>query len=74
MPWIKLPGGLGTAFFPGTEKQAAREQKLINARHEFTLAYMKEKGWGEDPAGLSIYQLLEIRAQPGWQDPLNEAN
>lgn len=70
---IKIPG-LGYAIHMGTDKEADRHQAIIAARHAFTLTYMKEQGWGENIEDLSITQVLEIREQPGWGDPLKEAN
>lgn len=58
----------------GSDKQADREEAIINARHEFCLKYMAEKGWGDDVTKLTIDQVLEINDQPEWQDPLKEAN
>lgn len=72
--WLKLPGDLGRMLHLGDDKSADRAERLIHARHEFTLAYMKEHGWGEDIGALSFKQILEIREQPGWDDPLKETN
>jgi hypothetical protein len=43
-------------------------QAVIDTRHEFILAYMKERGWGTDMGSLSMEQTLEIRKQPGWKE------
>ena len=58
---ILLPGG-GIAF-QVTESQA----KLLQARQKFVENYCCEKGW--DILNLSIDQLMEVRNQPGWQNP-----
>lgn len=57
----------------GTDEEAERHQKMINARHEFILAYCREKGWPvPGDTVLPVAQILEIRKQPGWQNPLGE--
>ena len=66
---IRIPGG-GTAIHMGSEQEARERQALIDARHAFILAYTEKKGWDSDPEKLSIEQILEIRAQPGWKNPL----
>ena len=58
---ILLPGG-GIAF-QVTKNQA----KLLQARQKFVENYCREKGW--DMLNLSIDQLMEVRNQPGWQNP-----
>ena len=45
-----------------------QSQAVIDARHEFILKYMAEKGWGADPEALSLPQILEIRAQKEWKE------
>ena len=75
MKEVKLPGG-DTVLHTGTDEEAAQHQRMIDARHKFIVAYCREKGWsipGEaDFHELSMTQILEIRAQPGWKNPLNE--
>jgi hypothetical protein len=36
-------------------------------RGEFVRTYCVDRGW--DPDHLTIEQLLEVRAQPGWKQP-----
>lgn len=62
---IKLPGG-AVAFAPGGD--AARHQEVVDARHEFVVAYCKSKEWPTDLEQLSWDQIKEIRAQPGWKN------
>jgi hypothetical protein len=40
---------------------------LLVTRHAFFLDYCRERGWTAD--GLSLEQILEIRAQDGWKNP-----
>jgi hypothetical protein len=73
---VKIPG-VGTVIHPGTDEEADHHQKLLTARMEFVTEYCRKKGWPlpEDPGfetKISIEQVLEVRAQPGWQDPLGE--
>lgn len=58
------------AFNFGTKEEADKEQQILNARHAFSMQYMKEKGWGEDFTQLSIQQIMEIRSQEGWKNPV----
>jgi len=41
----------------------------LQKRHDFSMAYCKEKGWPQDAEKLTIDQILEIRKQPGWINP-----
>jgi hypothetical protein len=66
---IDAPFGVGQIVHFGTNEEAAEHERIINARADFALRYMKEKDWGEDPTKISIEQLLEIRAQPEWKKP-----
>jgi len=66
---IDAPLGGGQILHFGTAESAAEHKRVINAWAEFSLRYMKEKGWGEYPTKISIQQLLEIRAQPEWKNP-----
>jgi hypothetical protein len=68
MPRIKLPNSQIT-FSASSPAQAIAEQALINARHAFVVAQCRERGWPEDPNELTIDQILEIRAMPGWEKP-----
>ena len=43
-------------------------QKIINARHNFILDYCKQKGWKMED--LSFEQILEIRKQDEWKNPI----
>jgi hypothetical protein len=65
---IDLPGG-GAAFHPGSKEESAEMQRVVNARHAFSLAYCRSKGWPEIPEKLSFEKILEIRAQEGWKNP-----
>jgi hypothetical protein len=67
---IKLPTG-ETAILPGaTKEEAAKHEAFLQARLDFALAYAAGKGWNvTDVGNLTIPQILEIRAQPGWQRP-----
>ncbi len=66
---IDAPLGGGKIAHFGTNEEATELQRGINARAEFALRYMKEKGWGDDPTKISITQLMEIRAQEDWKNP-----
>lgn len=41
------------------------------ARHRFSQAYAAERGWDID--NITIEQVMEIRSQPGWQNPQGES-
>jgi hypothetical protein len=69
---IELPGGL-SAFHPGTDAEAEAAEDLIARRHKFVQEFCASKGWPTDPTELSIEQILEIREQPGWQDPSSQS-
>lgn len=57
------------------EAESADEAaRIVAARDRFWKAYAKERGWPLDPVKLSIDQILEIRKQPGWKDPLAKPN
>jgi hypothetical protein len=58
---IRLPGGIVAVDV--TKKEA----DILTARVAFVEQYCREKGW--DMLKLTIDQLLEVRAQPGWQNP-----
>lgn len=71
---IKIPGTDHCAIHMGSAKEADRHEAIIRARHEFCLQWMKERGLGENVEDLTFEQVLDIREEPGWQDPLREAN
>lgn len=66
---IDVPG-VGSAVYSGSD--AERAQSIVNARHKLSLQYAEDKGWGSDLTKLTIPQILEIREQAGWKDPLGE--
>lgn len=70
---VDLPNGM-KAFGLGTASDGKRHQDIISARHAFVLKYMAEKEWGDDPSDLTIEQIIEIRQQNGWKDPLKETS
>lgn len=41
---------------------------FMEKRHKFSMEYCRKQGWPEDPAKLSIEQIMEIRKQPEWID------
>jgi hypothetical protein len=45
-------------------------RKVLEMRGEFSKNYCAEKGW--DMANLTFDQVLEIRKQPEWTDPLGK--
>lgn len=45
-------------------------ENFLLKRAEFAEKYCEEKGWPENVFELSIPQLMEIRKQDGWIDPL----
>jgi len=69
MDVIELPNGL-KAIQTGTPEQNQKQADMLGKRHQFNLKYMKEKGWGNDLTQLSIEQIMEIRAQAGWINPV----
>lgn len=76
MTKINVPG-FGPVFHSGSPEEVEKHQRLVNARMEFTMNYCREKGWpvpGEPnfEERISIEQVLEVRAQPGWKFPLGE--
>jgi hypothetical protein len=48
-----------------------RGKQVLLARKAFTEQYCKEKGWPA-PRDLTIKQVLEIRSQEKWKNPLGE--
>ena len=75
MKTITIPG-LGSVLHTGPPEEAEREERLLKARAEFVANYCREKGWPQlGEAGfedLHLEHVLEIRDQPGWQNPLGE--
>lgn len=67
MKTIKI-GGMHVVL-TGTPAQDERTEAILRARGRFMEAYCREKGWPTNPADLSITQILDIRAQPGWKEP-----
>jgi len=53
-----------------------KDVKFLSARHAFVEQYCKAKGWDADDLGkgLTIEQILEIRSQEGWKNPLGDSN
>lgn len=60
------------AFSTSPPEKAARAQALLDARYAFVQKFGAEKGWGTDPTKFTIDQILEMREQPGWKNPLGE--
>ena len=50
------------------------ELTIIRRRAAFGVDYCMRKGWSIDPADLSVSQILEIRGQEGWKNPLKSSN
>lgn len=48
---------------------SADQQDLLQTRAAFAEKYCADNGWPSDMGQLSIEQILEIRKQPGWQNP-----
>jgi hypothetical protein len=59
---VRLPGGV--VAVGATDEEA----KLLRARAAFVEQYCKERGW--DMLNLTIPQLLEVRDQEGWKNPV----
>jgi predicted RNA-binding Zn-ribbon protein involved in translation (DUF1610 family) len=71
MVGVVKPYGLPPVFMPGaTEEQVAHVQQTLDARHIFVTQYCKSKGWPDDVECLTIAQILEIREQDGWKNPV----
>ena len=43
---------------------------LIKARHAFVVRYCTQMGWPTEAERLTIAQVLQIRAQDGWKNPV----
>jgi hypothetical protein len=52
----------------GDEHERAKIQNLIDARHAVAVAHCKANGWPADSTGLTMAQIMEIRALPEWQN------
>jgi Arc/MetJ family transcription regulator len=48
--------------------------EFLSARRDFSKKYAAEQGWGDDLEKLSMDQIMEIRTQEGWKDPLPRKN
>ena len=46
-----------------------KSNPVLAGRAKFAEEYCKKKGWPTEIEKLSIDQLLEVRAQPGWKNP-----
>lgn len=76
MKEIKVPG-IGSVFHPGTVEETSEHQRVVDARRQFIESYCRDKGWPNpcDPDfedRISWGQVLEMRAQEGWKNPLGE--
>lgn len=65
---LKLPGG-GTVLLSGSLEEITEQERVIFARHQFSVDYCRARGWPEDVASLKLGQILEIRKQEGWKNP-----
>lgn len=70
MPTIELPGNLGSVITRGTQEEASRTKATLDARHAFAQRYCQEQGWPSNPRELLIEQIMEIRDQEGWKNPI----
>ena len=71
MVGIVKPPGLPPVFVPGaTQKQTDHIQRVLEARHAFVTEYCKTRGWPDNVECLTIAQILEIREQDGWKNPV----
>lgn len=69
--------GLGSVLHTGTEEEFEEQKKLLNARVDFVAKYCQERGWpvpGEPgfEERITMEQVMEIRSQPGWKNPLEQ--
>lgn len=69
MPTIELPDNLGTVTH-GIQEEADRTKAILHARRAFTLKYCQEQGWPSNPRELLIEQVMQIRDQEGWKNPV----
>lgn len=78
MTEVKMPPGFPSGMFvshPGGEDEAAKMGDFMAARHQAILTICKEKGWISkdeefDPSKMSVEQLIEVRQDPRWKNPL----
>lgn len=70
MKKLELPSGAGGVFLFGTEAEIAEQERVLYGRHAFMVGYCSSRGWPTDGAQLSIEQVLEIRSQDGWKNPV----
>jgi len=67
---IEQPDSLGTGIMFGTKSEADKTQSLLDARYTFVQQYCREHGWSERTEDLSLNQIMEIRQQDGWKNPV----
>lgn len=71
-----IPGFGSFVHVTGTEEEISAQERLMKARAEFAINYCREKGWpapGEPGfETMPLDRVLEIRKQPGWENPLGE--
>lgn len=48
---------------------SSEQETILRKRAAFVASYCAEKGWPTDITSLSMKQIMEIRDQPGWQNP-----
>jgi len=46
------------------------QENYLQARGTFAKAYCEKQGWPADIKELTINQILEIRGQDGWKNPV----
>jgi hypothetical protein len=65
---VPMPSDRVTVTIPGvgTVLTTPAGVKVFEKRQQFTRQYCKDKGWSTNPEELSLDQIMEIRAQPGW--------
>jgi len=63
---------MGIRLMGGMEVYGAspEQERILKGREAFVLAYTAKKGWNVDT--LTIQQILEIRSQDGWKNPVAE--
>lgn len=70
MKKLELPSGAGGVFLFGTAESIAEQERILYGRHAFYVAYCEARGWPTDGAKLTMEQILEIRSQDGWKNPV----
>jgi len=71
---IEFPSGIKAIHF-GTDEEHEKHESIISKRHNFSLQYAIEQGWlktGEGLDTLSLKQIMEIREQEEWKNPLGK--